>query len=387
MQILFWSLFFIVFYSYVGYGFLLFVLIRIKRLFRGKKSQPIAEEPSITFIVPCYNEKDIIDQKVANTLALDYPKDKLEIIFISDGSNDGTDAAIARHESIRLMHRTERKGKAAAMNRAIEEAQHPIIVFTDANTIINAQALRLIARHYADPQIGAVAGEKRLRLQEKENASGAGEGIYWKYESLLKKWDTELLTVVGAAGELFSVRKELYEHLEEDTLLDDFMQTLRIAGKGFRVVYEPEAYAVETASASVKEELKRKIRICAGGWQSMVRLSYLLNPFRYPILSFQYISHRVLRWSLAPAALPLLVILNILLALEGNSFYQLLLIAQCAFYVVALSGWYLENRSIRIKALFVPYYFFIMNYAVYAGFLRYTKGKQSALWERAQRAE
>ena len=200
----------------------------------------------------------------------------------------------------------------------------------------------------------------------------------------MKKLDSELLTVVGAAGELFSVRKELYTELEPDTILDDFMQTLRIAKQGFKVVYEPKAYAMETASVSVKEELKRKIRICAGGWQSMLRLKSLLNPFPNPILTFQYISHRALRWSLAPIFLPIIFISSLLLI--EQPIYCFIFAAQCLFYSMALLGWYLANKEIKVKLLFIPYYFFIMNYAVFMGFGRYIKGNQSAAWERAQRA-
>lgn len=387
LSVILWFSIALVVYAYLGYGVLLLVIIRLKRLFMGQIKALAPIEPFVTVIVPCYNEQDIIADKIANTLAVDYPKEKMEIIFISDGSTDETAQRIAEQAGIKGMHEAARKGKAHAMNRAVREAQHPIIIFTDANTRLNTSVIKEMVKHYADPLVGAVSGEKRLYTGDKENASAAGEGIYWKYESLLKRWDAELMTIVGAAGELFSVKKELYTELEEDTILDDFMQTLRIAGQGYRVAYEPQAYALETASVSVKEELKRKIRICAGGWQSMVRLAALLNIFRYPVLSFQYISHRVLRWSLAPICLILAFVCNALLATgENQSFYWALFMLQCLFYSMALLGWYLENRQLKVRILFVPYYFFIMNYAVIAGFFRYINGKQSAAWERAKRA-
>ncbi|MEM8908110.1 MAG: glycosyltransferase, partial [Bacteroidota bacterium] len=214
----------------------------------------------------------------------------------------------------------------------------------------------------------------------------AGEGIYWKYESTLKKWDSELYSVVGAAGELFSIRTKLYEAVPQDTIIEDFFMTLRIAQKGYKVVYEPAAYAVESSSASVKEELKRKIRIAAGGIQAIIRLAPLLNVFKYGILSFQYISHRVLRWTLAPIALPILLLVNIALALHGEPLYQWLLVGQVLFYSSALVGYLLEKRAIKFKAFFVPYYFCIMNYAVFRGFYRILRGSQSVVWERAKRA-
>jgi len=260
----------------------------------------------------------------------------------------------------------------------------PIVIFSDANTILPSNAIKKIVQYYSDPVVGAVSGEKRIISKDKDNATGAGEGVYWKYESFLKKLDSELLTIVGAAGELFSFRKELYTRLEEDTILDDFIESLRIAEKGYRVVYEPEAYAMETASESVSEELKRKVRICAGAWQSMVRLSSLLNPFTNFTLTFQYVSHRVLRWSLVPLFLLLLIPLNLALINE-DILYRAIFTGQVMFYSMALTGWYLANKEIKVKALFIPYYFFIMNYAAFLGFFRYVKGNQAAAWERSKR--
>ena len=182
----------------------------------------------------------------------------------------------------------------------------------------------------------------------------------------------------------------MFEAVEKDTLLDDFIISLRIAMKGYTIQYDSQAFAIENASANVKEELKRKIRIAAGGIQSIVRLTPLLNIFKYGILSFQYISHRVLRWTVAPLSLPLIFIFNLLLAwnygfYNFSNVYTLLFYGEVLFYFMALTGWYLENRKISVKILFIPYYFFIMNYAVFMGIRRYLKGKQTVNWERAKR--
>jgi cellulose synthase/poly-beta-1,6-N-acetylglucosamine synthase-like glycosyltransferase len=237
--------------------------------------------------------------------------------------------------------------------------------------------------------VGCVSGEKRIYSKEADAAAGAGEGLYWKYESQLKKWDAELYSVVGAAGELFAIRTELWQEVEKDTLLDDFMISLRVAMSGYTIQYNPEAFAIEEASANVKEELKRKVRISAGGLQSVVRLAPLLNIFKYGTLSFQYISHRVLRWTLTPLFLLLLIPMNLVLALNEGIYalgiYSILFWGQLLFYAAALLGWFLENRSIKVKVLFVPYYFFIMNLSVYLGLGRYLKGSQSVNWERAKR--
>jgi biofilm PGA synthesis N-glycosyltransferase PgaC len=197
-----------------------------------------------------------------------------------------------------------------------------------------------------------------------------------------------LYSVVGAAGELFSVRRSLYQPVEPDTVLDDFMISMLIAAKGYRIIYEPEAYATETASENVSEELKRKVRIAAGGIQSILRLKKLFNPFPYPVLSFQYISHRVLRWTITPFLLILSFILNVVLALKpGETSMQYLLLAQVLFYILALLGLMMEKRQLRIKVLFIPYYFCVMNYAVLAGIIRYFSTKQSAVWEKVQRKQ
>lgn len=341
--------------------------------------------PDCTLIVAAYNEASFIEEKIANTLSLDYPAGKLQFIFVTDGSTDGTPELISKYAQIRLLHAPERKGKISAVHRAIEQADTELIVFTDANTFLNKDALTLICRHYADPKVGAVAGEKRVMIEDEADAT-AGEGFYWKYESKLKAWDSELYSVVGAAGELFSIRKELYEPVPADSVLDDFMISMRIAEKGFVIMYEPEAYAMETSSANITEELKRKIRIAAGGIQSVLWLSPLLNPFKYPLLSFQYISHRVLRWTITPILMIAVFIMNIYMVLSGTSgFYSFLLIAQVLFYVSAYLGKVMETRKIRVKILFIPYYFCVMNYAILAGLIRFFFGTQSVIWEKAAR--
>jgi cellulose synthase/poly-beta-1,6-N-acetylglucosamine synthase-like glycosyltransferase len=261
-----------------------------------------------------------------------------------------------------------------------------IVIFSDANTTLNKQALKNIVRHYQDPTVGGVAGEKRIFKKTEDNASGAGEGIYWKYESFLKRKDAEVYSIVGAAGELFSVRTKLYQEPAENIIIEDFYLSMKIAASGYRFMYEPEACAIETASANVEEEWKRKVRICAGGFQAMLKLAYVMNPFRYGILSFQYISHRVLRWTLAPLFLPLIFFSNLWLAFQGSSFFVLFLAGQVIFYALAALGYAMKDKEISIKGFFVPYYFSVMNVAVYAGLLRFSKGRQSVVWEKAKRA-
>lgn len=364
-------------------------MVRLRRLIKGRRRIPAAdlpELPSCTVVVAAYNEEDIITGKIRNTLALNYPQHKLEFLFISDGSTDRTPELIAKHPEIRLMHQPCREGKIAAIHRAVSGIKTEVIVFTDANTFLNKNALINICRHYMDDETGAVAGEKRIHTDLQSDASSAGEGFYWKYESALKKWDSELYSVAGAAGELFSIRQKLYQPVPADTILDDFMISMLIAQQGYRIVYEPDAYAVENASENITQELKRKIRIAAGGIQAIIRLRALLNICRYGFLSFQYISHRVLRWTVTPFLLIACFIMNIMLATDlKEPAYQILLTGQVLFYLLAFIGYFLEKKRLSIKILFIPYYFCVMNYAVIAGISRYFSNRQSAAWEKARR--
>ncbi len=297
LHILFWILLFIVVYTYVGYGIVLYGMVRIKRFFRKPFEPTGTVFPEVTMVVAAWNERAFIDAKVNNMRNLNYPKDKLKVLFITDGSDDGSEIILEDYSDVEVLHQDLRQGKTAALNRVMRFVSTPIVIFSDANAMLNADAVKEIVKHYEDPKVGCVAGEKRIADNETDVAAGAGEGIYWKYESALKKWDFELYSCVGAAGELFSVRTELYEHTPTDTLLDDFIISLGIAERGYKIAYEPNAYAVENSSANVKEEMKRKVRICAGGLQSIGRLKGLLNPFKHGVLTFQYLSHRVLRWT------------------------------------------------------------------------------------------
>jgi cellulose synthase/poly-beta-1,6-N-acetylglucosamine synthase-like glycosyltransferase len=272
------------------------------------------------------------------------------------------------------------------MNRAIKEVNTPITVFCDDNTFLNKDAINQLVKHYADPRIGAVAGEKKVMDLNTGNAASTGESFYWKYESFLKKMDFEFYSVVGAAGELFSVRTALFKEPEEDTLLDDFIISLRICMMGYRVAYEPEAYALERPSASLRDEQKRKIRISAGGFQSIVRLRSLLNIFKYGKLSFQYISHRVLRWAVCPFLLPVLIVTNLFIVMgSGEVIYQLLMTGQLIFYLAALGGWLFSRSNIKFRLFSFPYYFLFINISLYHGLIRYFRGSQSVLWEKAER--
>jgi len=386
LKIVFWILILIVFYTYLGYGIVLAFLVLLKKAFsKNDTLNHEFDEPDVTFFIPAYNESDYVESKVKNSLEIDYPKNKLHFLWITDGSDDGTYEKLLSYPEMEVQHLKERNGKIEAINRGMQFVKTPIVIFTDANTLVNKESVREIVKRFNDLKTACVSGEKRII--NNDNAAGAGEGLYWKYESFLKKLDDQLYSVVGAAGELFAIRTELFNPVEKDTLLDDFMISLRLAQKGYKTAYCPAAYAMETSSANVKEELKRKIRIAAGGIQSILRLLSLLNIFKYGLLSFQYISHRVLRWTITPLSLLLLLITNILLVnYNSNNLYSTLLAGQILFYLFVLAGWTFRNKNVHIPGFFVPYYFFIMNLAVYLGFFRFIRKKQSVNWERAKRA-
>jgi poly-beta-1,6-N-acetyl-D-glucosamine synthase len=383
---------FIVFYNYAGYALIVILLNRIWR----RPTAPIPPDdllPCVSFIVAAYNEADCIDQKITNSLGLDYPPHKIEFVFISDGSDDATPSIIRRHDRLIALHQPERLGKSAAINRAVSSARHEILIFSDANTTLNREAVRLIARHYHDLSVGGVAGEKKVLSAANGNEVGDGEGLYWKYESFLKKTDADFYSVVGAAGELFSLRRNLYTVLPASIVLDDFVLSLKVAQQGFRVAYEPAAWASELPSASMEDERKRKVRIAAGGFQAICLLSSLLAFWKYPRLSFLYISHRVLRWAASPFCLILAFISNGILVFHGAGRFPsvhpalvVVFIGQCAFYgAAALAA--IQPSLRRFKLLKLAYYFAFMNYCAILGFFRFLKGSQSAVWEKARRAQ
>lgn len=385
IEVLFWFCVFVVFYAFIGYGILLYVLTAFRRLFRQRSDlQDSIYAPRVSLVIPCYNEAHILLEKVLNCKQQDYPDDLLKTYFITDGSTDNFRQVLKGFPEITLLHEDRRGGKTAAENRAMQFIDSPIVIFSDANTMLNREAVINIVRHFKNEKVGCVSGEKRVLVEEKDSASSAGEGIYWKYESFLKRLDSEFHTAVGAAGELVAFRSALYEELPEDTILDDFMQSMLIASKGYKIVYEPEAFALETGSASIKEEMKRKIRISAGGWQSIRRLWKKVTPLKDFTLYFQYISHRVLRWTVTPFLLAIAFILNIFLW-NSHFVYQLFMVAQVLFYLAALLGYVLENKRIRLKLLFIPFYFCMMNYAVVLGLIRFINNSQKGVWEKSER--
>ena len=391
LKIAFWICAFLVFYTYLGYGMLLWLLVRLKRIVRGKaerKALPTdeAELPEVTFMICAYNEQDVVDMKMENTLQLDYPHDKLHIMWVTDGSTDQTNERLARYADVEVVFSPERRGKTAALNHGISMVHSEITMMTDANTIVNREAVREIVRCFQDPRVACVAGEKRVMARHEGQAAAEGEGLYWKYESALKRMDSELYSAMGAAGELNAIRTRFYKPMPETALLDDFVMSMRMVDQGYKIAYTSDAYAMEYGSADLTEESKRKRRIAAGGLQSVWWLRQMMNPLRRPVVAFQFVSHRVLRWSITPIALLALIPLNVALVfLKAGTVYTVIWILQVLFYLAALASWMLEKQGRKNKVLYVPYYFLFMNLNVFRGMKYLSTHKTSGAWEKAKR--
>jgi cellulose synthase/poly-beta-1,6-N-acetylglucosamine synthase-like glycosyltransferase len=307
-------------------------------------------------------------------------------MWVTDGSSDGSNDLLRQYPEVTLVYSPERRGKAAAMQHGLKENKAGIVVFTDANTMLNANAIREIVRQFMKPDVSCVSGEKRVAARIDGQVAAEGEGLYWKYESTLKRWDSELYSAMGAAGELFAVRMSDYREAPSNALLDDFMMSMLIVKDGHRIAYTSEAYAMEYGSADMHEESKRKRRIAAGGLQSIWWLRQLMNPLRYPVVSFLFVSHRVLRWSITPFAMLALIPLNLaLIVLGGGTVYTVIGVLQLLFYTATLVGWWQARSGRKSKLFYVPYYFMFMNVNVFRGIGYLRTHRFSGTWEKARR--
>ena len=401
IKVFFWICLVLCIYTYAGYGVILYLMVCLKRWLKGKSQTPElpADEklPEVTLLICAFNEQEVIEEKMKNTNNLDYPSDKLHIMWVTDGSTDNTNEYLKAYPNVQIVFSPERRGKTAALNHGISEVKTPLTVLTDANTMINREAIREIVRCFMDPQVGCVAGEKRVMARTEGDVAAEGEGLYWKYESTLKRWDSELYSAMGAAGELNAIRTNLYQPMPEEALLDDFVMSMRMVDEGYKIAYTSKAYALEYGSANLEEEGKRKRRIAAGGLQSSWWLRSMLLPFTTQqgkrqgwsrwLVAFQLLSHRVLRWTITPTAMMALIPLNVaLVMMKAGTVYTVVWILQLLFYLAALGGYMLEQRGRKNKLLYVPYYFLFMNINVFRG-MHYLRTHQGGgAWEKAKRS-
>jgi len=380
MASIFLVLLVIIFYIYFGYPVILILLGFLRRSELLKKGDTVL--PRVTLIVTAHNEGKIIRQKIENSLSLDYPKEKLEIIVASDGSTDETNEIVAQYESrgIKLDRLFERKGKTAAQNHAILKSSGEVIVFSDANAIYARNAIKKLVRNFDDNTVGCVCGELKYTDSSKSFA-GKGENLYWKYEKFLKRKESQVSSLLGVTGSIYAVRSGLYVPLEKH-IISDFVEPLEIVKNRYKVVYEPEAISFEKPSVDMKAEFKRKTRIVTRSIRGLFSERKLLNPFKYGIFSIQLISHKLLRWAV-PIFLIGLFVSNLFLW-DNGTIYRILLVLQIVFYLSALVGWLFELIGPKINFFHIPYYFCMVNLAALVGWFKYLTGQKEVVWETAR---
>jgi poly-beta-1,6-N-acetyl-D-glucosamine synthase len=385
----FWAALLLLIYLYLGYPLIAWCRARVSP--RCHKREPIA--PLVTVVVVAHNEAATIGGRIQSLLALDYPADRLDVVIASDGSTDGTVARARLQVDARVVVRSfeRRRGKAAVLNDVVPSARGEIVVLADARQRFEPAAVRALVSNFADHSVGAVSGE--LMLQAGTTATGDGASFYWRYEKFMRRHESRTDSTVGATGAIYAIRRPLFEPIPANTILDDVLVPMRVIRRGYRVLFDPQARAVDGAAATPRQEFVRKTRTIAGTFQLFCRERWLLNPFRNRIW-FETWSHKALR-----LAAPLLqaAALACSFALREAFFYRLMLLGQCVFYAAAIGGWTSDElRAARAKRrgsetratgylriLAVPYAICLLNWATIVGFVRYVTGNQRATWERA----
>jgi len=367
---------FIPVYVYIGYPLLLIVL---DKLVKGKKLEIAEITPSVSLIVSCYNEVDVIEQKIRNCLAIDYPQHQLEILFVSDGSDDGTDELITQYcnERIKLIRQEGRLGKTMGLNLALAEAVGELVVFSDANAMYKDDALKKLVRNFHDASVGYVVGAA-IYQDEEESSAGASENIYWQYEIFIKKIESKLHSVVGGDGAIYAIRKSLYEPLDQEDI-NDFVNPLQIIAKGYRGVFDADAICYEQTAGDFDKEGKRKQRIVNRSFSGLMKNKIVLNPFKFGFYSLEVLSHKLLRW-LIPFFILIAATGIIVLAQMKIVVFQWLLLLGILFIWSILSGKLLKNSSACPSILLIPYYFYLVNINSMKGVLQSLRGEVQITW-------
>ncbi len=380
MTVLLWLSIWIILYVYAGYPLLVMLLAQL----RSKRVPFPSITPSVTLLIAAYNEEAVITAKLENSLNLDYPGNLLQILVTADGSSDTTPEKVQQFfgRGVELNYSPQRQGKMAAINRAMPKARGDIVVFSDANNLYDTQALRELVKPFADTAVAAVSGAKII---VKDGSSlGHSEGLYWQYESFLKKQETRLGNCTGVAGEILAFRRDLFEAPPDNIINDDFYMAMRLIKHGYNVVYEPQARSYEHVSASAEDEIARRSRIVAGRYQALVLAGHLL-PWKRPLAAWQMISHKFLR-PLLPLAMIAAFLTNVIIVAQSKPrFYGVLLGLQIGFYLLAALGQWHEWNGLIGKLLYLPTFLVSSNWAALIGLARFLTKRQTTLWQRAQR--
>lgn len=368
----------LILYVYIGYPVLLYVYSRFVPARRDSLPDDL---PRVTLLISAYNEEDCIAEKLENSLSLDYPNDLLDIVVISDQSEDDTDDIVKgfAQRGVGLLRMQERGGKTLGLNAGAAGSRGEFIVFSDANAMYRSDAIRALIAPFSDPDVGAVVGESTYA--DVDSDAGESESLYWRYETTIKSLESRTGSVVGGDGAIYAVRKSLYRPMGAD-VLSDFVNPLQVVEQGHRCLYEPAAVSVEEVAGSFEKEFKRKVRIVNRAWRATMRMKPLLNPMRYGLFAWQLISHKLLRW-LVPVFLVLLFVTNILILGKGF-IYLFTLSAQIVFYVSALVGVLLRERADLNQFIYVPYYFCLVNVASARGIVEAYFGKTYTTWSTAR---
>jgi poly-beta-1,6-N-acetyl-D-glucosamine synthase len=391
--ILFWIFVIAILYTYFGYPLLLILLARL----RPVPQYAAGELPSVTLLIAAYNEESVIGRKIENSLELDFPDNKLQILIAADGSDDGTVEIVRSFSSqgIELSYDAARAGKMAAINRAMLNARGDIIAFSDANNAYAPDTLRELLKPFTDPSIGAVSGAKHILKDD--STLGESEGLYWRFESFIKKQETRLGNCTGVAGEILAIRRALFTPPPARVINDDFYMGMRLLREGHRLVYAPEAKSFERVSPTAQDEIARRTRIIAGRFQAISMAPQLLT-WRRPVVLWQIVSHKFLR-PLVPFGMIGAFTTNLIAVFippQQESLHLLHLAApynylfmgfQILFYLAALAGSRIEKSTRLGKLLYLPTFLVNSNFAALAGLFRFLTGRQTALWKRVRRQE
>jgi cellulose synthase/poly-beta-1,6-N-acetylglucosamine synthase-like glycosyltransferase len=348
---------------------------RVRGRERGRPDPAAPELPPVTFLIPAYNEEARLNEKLANLRALDYPADRLRVIFVSDGSTDRTDEILAgiREPHIETVRLPVRSGKATALNRAVELARTEILVFSDAATLFEATALRRLVSHFADPTVGVVCGALDFRASAESRQT---EGVYWSYESMLRRLEGRLGATLTASGAIYAIRRRCYPGLDADVIVEDLVIPMHARGLGYRVVYDPEARATDFAAPTVAGEFTRRVRVAVGSFRALPRL---IATRVDALTAFALFSHKLLRWILP---FPLLALLVSSACLAQQPFYRAALAAQLLFYLWAGLGLVFRHRIQGVRFALLAYYLLAIHLAYLVGLMRCLAGRRETTWQR-----
>lgn len=374
-EFILWACLVLLVYIYFGYPFVLTLLAGLSKNVRDSVDLP---GPSVTLLISAYNESQVIAAKMDNALALEYPRERLEILVISDASDDGTDEIVQLYSQsgVRLVRQQLRMGKTAGLNLGVAQASGQILVFSDANAMYQPDAIRQLVRHFANPKVGYVVGNARYYEKGTETPSAESEGLYWKLETYLKKKESLFDSVVGGDGAIYAIRRELFTPLLP-TDINDFLNPLQIIARGYRGVFEPAAVCYEEAAEQFSQEFRRKVRIISRSLNALRRMPAVLNPLKNPRHWFLLVSHKLLRW-LAPFFMILLFISS--LVLWRFPVYRTVALLQVIFYVMAIVGWIWEPKNKIGKVFSLAFYFCMVNLASLIGCVKCLRGDLSGQW-------